>query len=99
MMCYPPSGYIIFSLRKLKLYGGRGPDVRTGAGGQTTQTPVNFIFQCFTLSLSLSLSLFFCMSTKITCRYDNILCVGGMKVKNRVMTGLIIIPKYYAFFF
>ena len=25
MMCYPPSGYIIFSLRKLIFYGGRGP--------------------------------------------------------------------------
>ena len=38
-MCYPPSGYIIFSLRNLKSYGswgpraeGRRPDVR--AGGQ-----------------------------------------------------------------
>ena len=26
MMCCSPSGYIIFSLRKLKFYGGRGPD-------------------------------------------------------------------------
>ena len=25
MLCFPPSGYIIFSLRKLKFYGGRGP--------------------------------------------------------------------------
>ena len=24
-MCYLPSGHIIFSLRKLKFYGGRGP--------------------------------------------------------------------------
>ena len=24
MMCYPPSGYIIFSLRKLKFCGDRG---------------------------------------------------------------------------
>ena len=40
MMCYPLSGYIIFSLRKLKFYGGWGPDVRAGAGGWITQTPV-----------------------------------------------------------
>ena len=40
MMCYPPSGYITFSLRKLKFYGargpragGRGPDVRAGGWG------------------------------------------------------------------
>ena len=26
MMCYPPSGYIIFSLRELKFYGGRAPN-------------------------------------------------------------------------
>ena len=25
MMCYPPTGYIVFSLKKLKFYGGRGP--------------------------------------------------------------------------
>ena len=25
-MCYLPSGCIIFSLRKLKFYGGQGPD-------------------------------------------------------------------------
>ena len=43
-MCYPTSGYVIFSLRKLKLYRGRvpgaggwGPDMR--AGGRTTETP------------------------------------------------------------
>ena len=23
MMCYPPTGYIMFSLKKLKFYGGR----------------------------------------------------------------------------
>ena len=34
-MCYPTSGYIIFSLRKLKFYGGRG----LVAGGRITQTP------------------------------------------------------------
>ena len=38
MMCYPPSGYIIFSLRKLKFYGGREQDV--SARGRITQTPV-----------------------------------------------------------
>ena len=39
-MCYPPSGYITFSLRKLKFYGARGPragergpDVRAGGWG------------------------------------------------------------------
>ena len=37
MVCYPPSGYIIFSLRNLKFYEGRiwGP----GAGGRITQRP------------------------------------------------------------
>ena len=29
-MCYPPTGYIMFSLKKLKFYG---------AGGRITQTP------------------------------------------------------------
>ena len=33
MMCYPPSGYIILSLRKLKLYGGRGIEIRVGDQG------------------------------------------------------------------
>ena len=48
-MCYPPSSYILFSLRKLKFYGGWGqgnggwePDMRAGgwgpgAGGWITQ--------------------------------------------------------------
>ena len=27
-MRYPPTGYIMFSLKKLKFYGGRGPDMR-----------------------------------------------------------------------
>ena len=26
MMCYPPTGYIMFSLKKLKFYGRRRPD-------------------------------------------------------------------------
>ena len=34
-MCYPPSGYIAFSLRKLKFYGGRG----TEAGGRGPDNP------------------------------------------------------------
>ena len=25
-MCYPPTGYLMFSLKKLKFYGIRGPD-------------------------------------------------------------------------
>ena len=29
-MCYPPSGYIIFSLGKLELYGGQGLDLKVG---------------------------------------------------------------------
>ena len=37
-MRYPPSGYIIFSLKKLKFYGGWGPNMK--AGGQITQTPL-----------------------------------------------------------
>ena len=36
-MCYTPSGYIIFSLRKLKFYGSQGPDMR--GGGRITQAP------------------------------------------------------------
>ena len=30
MMCYRPTSYIMFSLKKLKFYGDRGP----GAGGR-----------------------------------------------------------------
>ena len=33
MMCYPPAGYIMFSLKKLKFYGGR-----------VTQTPADKVF-------------------------------------------------------
>ena len=29
MIWYPPTGDIMFSLKKLKLYGDRGPDMRT----------------------------------------------------------------------
>ena len=32
-MSYPPSGYIIFSLRKLEFYMDRRPDMRPGTGG------------------------------------------------------------------
>ena len=31
-MCYPPSGYMTFSLKKLKFHEGRGP--RTGYEGK-----------------------------------------------------------------
>ena len=33
MVYYPPSGYVIFSLRNLKFYEGRRPDMRTGGRG------------------------------------------------------------------
>ena len=39
MMCCTPSGYIIFSLRNLKSFEGRGLDMRAGAGGRITQRP------------------------------------------------------------
>ena len=46
-MCYPPWGYIVFSLKKLKFYegrwlkaGNRGPDIRAGGWGRINQTPV-----------------------------------------------------------
>ena len=26
MCCYPPTGYVMFSLKKLTFYGDRGPD-------------------------------------------------------------------------
>ena len=42
MTRYPPTGYIVFSLKKLKLYGGRG------AGGHITQIP--YIFSLSTLN-------------------------------------------------
>ena len=39
-MCYPPTGNIMFRLKKLKFYRGRGPeaggwgpDMKTGSGG------------------------------------------------------------------
>ena len=32
-MCYPRSGYIMFSLTNLKFYEGRGPDMRNGGWG------------------------------------------------------------------
>ena len=38
MVRYPPSSYILSSLRKLKFYKGRGP----GARDRITQTPVIF---------------------------------------------------------
>ena len=41
MMCFPPWGYIVFTLRKLKFYegrwlktGNRGPDIRAGGWGR-----------------------------------------------------------------
>ena len=37
MSRYPPTGYIAFILKKVKFYGGRGPDMR--AGGRITKTP------------------------------------------------------------
>ena len=53
MMCYPPTGYIMFSLKKLKSHRGRGPvagvrgpDMR--AGGQITQTPLIKYVSCKT---------------------------------------------------
>ena len=32
-MCYHPTGYIMFSLKRLKFYEGRGPDMRAGGWG------------------------------------------------------------------
>ena len=32
MICYPPTGYIVFGLKRLKFYGDRGPDMRAGGG-------------------------------------------------------------------
>ena len=40
MTCYPPSGYIIISLRKLKFYRGWGMDRRTGGRG-LDNPPIN----------------------------------------------------------
>ena len=55
MMCYRPTSYIMFSLKKLKFYGDRGPgaggrrpDMR--AGGRITQTPSQ---KCFSNELYL----------------------------------------------
>ena len=42
-MCYPPLGYIIFSLRKLKFYGGRGPDMRAGDQGPDNPNTRSFV--------------------------------------------------------
>ena len=45
MICYRPSGYIIFSLRKLKFYRGRGSEAGgwgLGAGGRITLTVIQF---------------------------------------------------------
>ena len=38
MMCYRASGYIIFSLRKLKFYGGWEPGAGCEGRGRITQT-------------------------------------------------------------
>ena len=53
MMCYPPTGYIMFSLKKLKFHRGRGPgagvrgpDMR--ARVQIIQTPLNKYDSCKT---------------------------------------------------
>ena len=42
MICYTLSGYIIFSLRKLKFYQGRGPHIRSGVRGPDN---VNALFE------------------------------------------------------
>ena len=49
MMCYPTSGYIILSLRKLKFYGdpgpgvgGCGPDMRAGGQGPDNPSEVSY---------------------------------------------------------
>ena len=37
MMCYSPSGYVIFSVRKLKFYGDR--ELRVGCEGRGPDNP------------------------------------------------------------
>ena len=44
MMCYPPTGYIMFSLKNLKVYGDQRLEAGdqiwgSGAVGRITQTP------------------------------------------------------------
>ena len=43
MVCYPPSGYIIFSLKKLKFYEGRKPRPRYEGWGAGVGQPLNNI--------------------------------------------------------
>ena len=57
MMCYPPTGYIMFSLKKLNFYGARGPDKSNTVlnvlnnkvkNGLFTDVKMNFfIIECF----------------------------------------------------
>ena len=63
MMCYPPTGYIMFSL-KLKFYGGRKPDMT--AGGRITQT-------LYSVLNKLSEYIYFCIS-KIITSYTFVAC-------------------------
>ena len=59
MICYPPWGYIIFSLRKLKLYGGRGTDIRVGDQGpdnSNTLLATKICINCHTWVFHLILS-------------------------------------------
>ena len=49
-MCYPPSGYIIFNLRKLKFYGAEGREPGAvgriwgpGVRDRITQTPLFYL--------------------------------------------------------
>ena len=47
-MCYPTSGYIILSLRKLKFYGNMGPDMSTGGrGSDNWNTCINELSNTF----------------------------------------------------
>ena len=47
-MCYPPSGHIIFSLRKLKSYGSWGPMARCEGRGQGPDNPNTlYLMYCF----------------------------------------------------
>ena len=55
MTSYPPTGYIMFSLKKLKFYGSRRPGAGArgpGAEGRITETPFGsdliLYIPCFT---------------------------------------------------
>ena len=75
-MCYHPSGYVIFSLRKLKFYWGWG----LGAGGRVSDNPNTRYSTIFSTSLLLG-SIDYCVNDTFV-----IQCVWPELIRNLTYT-------------